>query len=463
MSEKLNQASHCVHEENTGLSIWWVDDCFTNERVANDKAGGFLPIEDVRHGQVNPAVHLYSGHNYNMLLKIAEEEKVSFYVCSFEYAQANWGGILNKPTNLLLIDIGYEGKHEGQTYGIDFYLRMIEKAQLHALLVFLTVDILRVSKWISTHAHELPYKQILSPCFPFPLQKMRDDSNGIPGPPEKEVKGFVRMLKNLQETPATKWELGIWKALRKKALAACKKLADAEDITHPFWAHHLPHGGDAWSDEERVERLTNYLCDELNSVLPVMKLPRHRWESEDSTKYGWQRPSIRALSQFDSNGKDLTAIFQMIWKKAANISNIMDINILFLPGYQLTHDYLWFNACALAQGLYELAESFAQEVKKQKHNDKPWDWRGHISWLISETTENEKLGLHVQIYQTFIAWNREDKKHPCLLTKRCRLPQISTEQGSVLSVYNFFRRAGVNFNIESDGSLNPSLSVLQTN
>lgn len=447
MSEELDQVSYCVHEGNTGLSIWWVDDCFTNERVAEDKLGGFLPIEAVKGKQVDPSVHGYSGYNYNMLLKIAEEGNVSFYVCSFEYAETNWGKMLNKPTNLLLIDIGYEGKPEEQTYGIDFYLRMVERERLVARLVFLTVDIVRIDAWITKHTDELSCMKNLPLSLPLALAKMKENDNGIPMPPEKKVKAFVQVLKNLQKTTATELEFGIWKALRKKALEICNELAITENIHHPFWAHHLPFGGNAWSDRNRIESLTDSLRHGLNSVFPVMKLPRYCWKS----KYGWQHPPIRALSQFDSGGKDLSVIFRMVQKKAAKIPNFSDLNMVFLSGYTLTHDYLWFNICALAQGLYNLAESFAHEVKKWKNN-KSLDWKGCISWSISEITEKERLGLHVLIYQTFIAWNEKDEKHPYLLIEPYSLPHNSSAQKSVLSAYDSFRRAGVNFNIESDGS-----------
>jgi len=73
---ELNQVSHYVHQTDSALSIWWVDDCFTNTQVTQAE-GGFLPIESVREKRVDSARHHNSGWIYETLLKIAQEEKLN--------------------------------------------------------------------------------------------------------------------------------------------------------------------------------------------------------------------------------------------------------------------------------------------------------------------------------------------------------------------------------------------------
>ncbi|MFQ6113619.1 MAG: hypothetical protein ACE5NG_05960, partial [bacterium] len=394
MNEVLSQVSHRVHSTDTNLSIWWVDDCFTNDT----KDGGYLPIATVREGKVSM---IRSKNNstyiYEMLLEIAQDEHLNFFVCSFEYAETNWEE-LNNSKNIVLIDIGYEGKEPEVelTYGINFFLEMTKNRPLYASVAFLTIDAQRVTNWIIKTGNWLP-------SMPFPIAKTRqapDPEDELKRPPEQEVRAFVRYFKAHQPKRASEWSFETWRALRNKAKDICYELGNS-GIGHSKWAHHLPFGGHYWTnpgDKNKVEPFTKRLRNELEMVSPdVEKLPDHYWEAVKTEDIpGWDRPPIRALAQFDGDGKDLTAMLHLL-QQDINLRPEIQLNILFPPRgqteYPLKHDFLWFNACALARGLYTLAESFAHEVAKRNAGQQAvegfpkWHWRGRIFWHLTESLE----------------------------------------------------------------------------
>lgn len=454
--EDLNQVLHCVHQTDSALSIWWVDDCFTNTQI-NPIDGGFLPIEAVREKMVHPNKHHNSGWIYEKLLKIAQEEKLNFYVCSFEYAEANWEQKLNSPRNVVLLDIGYQGKGpEEDTYGVSLFFRLTNEYPLRATVTFLTVLWQRVTEWIRRN-------QTWLPGMPFPIVKE------IQGRlPEQEILALVQYFKAHQPKRASEWSLETWRVLRKKAREVCSKLGE-NGVGHSEWAHHLPCGGSLWSnpgDSKNIKPFTQSLRAGLKTISPdVEKLPDHCWENIPNEDIpGWDRPPIRALAQIDGMGKDLTAILYMLEQDIHSISGIK-LSILFPPRereeeYPLKHDFLWFNGCALANGLHTLAKSFAHEVWKVNDGqpegpDFPnWQWTGRIFWHVGESFEDETLGLHIQIHQDLTGWNRQrDKERPSFVTKPFPLPAPSEAKKKVHDAYELFRQAGADIQHQSDGSL----------
>ena len=185
MSEDLTKVSHCVSSINADFFLWWVDDCFTNRT----QDGGYLPIEDVKKGLVKPQTHGNSGDIYEMLLNLTQEERIDFCVCSFEYAQANWKTKLNCRNNVVLIDIGYEGQTNADTFGLNLLLEMVQDDLLTASVVFLTVDAQRVTDWIIATGNWLPTMSV-------PLEKSRiAPSERVAKTPEKEIRALVRSFK----------------------------------------------------------------------------------------------------------------------------------------------------------------------------------------------------------------------------------------------------------------------------
>ena len=466
MCEDSTQVSHCVYLANTGLSIWWVDDCFTNR--TDD--GGYLPIEAITSNAVDPIIHGNSGDIYEMLLRLTREEGLSFHLCSFEYARTHWE-TLNSVNHIALIDIGYEGQQEGATYGINFLQEMSSSMPLLASVAFLTIDAKRVTDWIISTGNWLPR-------MPFPIQKSRAALLEVmERPPEQEVKALISYFKRQQPVSASEWRIETWQALRRATQRICDELGQA-DIGHGFWAHHLPHGGQVWTDDSYhnlIDLWTRHLRDQLKMISPaVAAFPEHCWKRSSSSLEreqipGWDMPPIRALAQFDKYGCDLTAVLNIVGDELRRRPGI-NLNIFFHPRIQLEHDYLWFNACALARGLSILANSFSDEVLKAQHSSQHHEslpnlqYKGHVFWQITESLEEVSLGLSIKVHQTFVGWAGPGKKEsPCLVTQLFPFPELRAARGSVRKAYDLLCRTGASIEIHVDGSLMVQIPARATN
>jgi hypothetical protein len=179
--EQFSHISHCVYQTYNNLALWWIDDCFNNPT----QDGGYLPISVIKQKRVKPNLYGNSGDIYEMLERITQEENISFYVCSFEYAQENWSK-LNSYNNLLLIDIGYEGQVEEDVYGLDFMLQMSQQSSILATFTFFTIDPSRVTQWIISRGQWLPHLSI-------PISKSRQSlTDSFAMLPEPEIRSLIR-------------------------------------------------------------------------------------------------------------------------------------------------------------------------------------------------------------------------------------------------------------------------------
>jgi len=125
----------------------------------------------------------------------------------------------------------------------------------------------------------------------------------------------------------------------------------------------------------------------------------------------------------------------------SKLDNI-DLGVTYLT---LKHDYLWFSASALSRGLYRLAESFSDEVKKPDR-EVPAD-RGRLNWHIREKGN----GFYVTVNQIKLR-EAKDESAPPISTYAHELPGKDNAEGQVDEAYGFFKKAGAQM-VNQDGSL----------
>lgn len=164
--------------------------------------------------------------------------------------------------------------------------------------------------------------------------------------------------------------------------------ADKWDGSGPERIHHWPYGGAGRSaatpDEKQAAIRTSREAAqrELGVLLPAESNGRPRYREfhwppfpvdDRAGEPGWQFPPLRALAQPDEMAGDLHlcmwhlehAIRQRFRSPAAGVEMALD----FVPTFPIKRDYLWFNAPALAEGLYLLATGFLGEVRKIAGHD----------------------------------------------------------------------------------------------
>jgi hypothetical protein len=268
---------------------------------------------------------------------------------------------------------------------------------------------------------------------------------------------------------ASTWELDTWKRVRKESLRICRKLGNPSEVGHKYWAHHLPYGGDGylWTDKDKVHEWTKALKEGLTKVAPeIDAFPDHGWQYEtEGGVQGWDKPPLRAIAQFDSPGKDLSAAIYLIKKDVRRIA-LSDTKIRFASSLTmqpetLKHDYLWFNVSALAKGLFTLGQSFRGEVNKVVEGTRTLDdlpvpcYGGRIFWSISEVTEGENCGLSIDVHQYLIGWSVEAElqQWPCFMRAKYALPQPRDAAKAVQEAYDYIERCGAQLAV-NDGTLN---------
>jgi hypothetical protein len=306
---------------------------------------------------------------------------------------------------------------------------------------------------------------------------------------EGEVKRFNRLPRNFLEwidayslpDRASDWDLQKWRRVRQTARYTCKTLGDPLAPGDPNcykWAHHLNHGGLKWTDSTQRARIspwTERLRSDLARVAPeVDTFPAWGWDHETKdTVYSWERPPVRALSQFTNPGKDLTTVFYLVSKDVRGISR-NDLKIRFATSFTVKehpfkHDYLWFNVSALATGLFLLSASFYHEVLKiQEGNTNPTlpDYfgkrvqctGGRAFWEVAELNDSPPLGLRVRVSQYLLGWSVNsdkfvgDENLSCLQGHKFRFPSPADSQKTVKKAYESLERCGAKVVVD-DGVL----------
>lgn len=440
-------------QEGTKLSIWWVDDCFTNKEIKF----GYLPIEHVRKGHVSTDSSGNSARIYNLLVKITKEERLNFCICSFEYFEANWHK-LNSTSNILLLDIGYEGKGDNEdTYGIDLFYSLVKAEhgairEILAKVAFLTIQPGKIEEW--TLKNDIWFYNM-----PQPIRKAK--ANQLQGNPlpEKELKALISYFKESQPKEASQWALDNWRELRNKARDTHQNLIKDQVMDNDDWCHHLPCGGHPSSDSDFIATATKRLRDAISEILPAAShLPDHCWKQKQEGLPGWELPPIRALGQIDRAGKDLSVVIFLLEKAVRESLHRIELNIQYHLGkstspqlYPFEHDYLWFNASALARGLYELAHGFHQIVddlickKNNTMNDfYGLECKGRIFWKFGESFESGREGFFVEIHQDIISWHESSENNRANLTiKSYPIPPYGNNNKFDVKYYGYFKEAGV--------------------
>jgi hypothetical protein len=265
-------------------------------------------------------------------------------------------------------------------------------------------------------------------------------------------------------------DLATWRRLRLAALHQCRLIGTSEALEpekrpgHPWWAHHLPYGGEAWvgilSDERNA--WTEQLRNELLNVTPVTaSLPNFAWEVETvNGAQAWERPPLRALAQFDSGGRDLSAAFYLL-KKDVRLITQNEVSIRFgstltMHPASLTRDYLWFNVSALAQGLFLLAQCFKGEVIKAGRTEERLRMGlnlpcvgGRLFWHVTELDGPREKGLRLCIYQYLLGWNREQNEtFPCFERLKYGFPDEESAEGRLQTAYQYFKRSGARIDVQ---------------
>lgn len=260
-----------------------------------------------------------------------------------------------------------------------------------------------------------------------------------------------------------------WRRLRRKAAGVCRlideeaKLHSEADAGGWMWAHHLPHGGKWWGtaiSDEQQNLWTARLRGAYRSVAPAARaFPDYAWEMDvNNGIHGWERPPIRALAQFDTDGGDLSAALYLLKNEVGELFK-NSVTILFASTLSenpnsLSKDYLWFNVSALAKGLFMLAQTFRDEVDEaikdggSKGLSLPCIG-GHLFWHITEVDGGEDRGLRIRVHQHLLGWNKDKNKGaPCFHRLSHPFPSEVGARGQVREAYKYFRLSGARIDVQ---------------
>ena len=260
-----------------------------------------------------------------------------------------------------------------------------------------------------------------------------------------------------------------WRRLRRKAAGACRlideeaKLHSKADAGGWMWAHHLPLGGKWWGTaipDEKQSLWTAQLRVACRSVAPAAgAFPDYAWEMDvNNGVHGWERPPIRALAQFDTDGEDMSAALYLLKNEVGelfkNSVTILFASTLSEDSNSLSRDYLWFNVSALAKGLFTLARTFRDEVDEAIKNGGSKGLRlpgigGHLFWRITEVNGGEDRGLSIRVHQHLIGWNKDKHKDaPNFQRLAYPFPSERQARGQVAEAYHYFRLSGAKIDVQ---------------
>jgi hypothetical protein len=350
------------------LSIWWIDDCFTNANLDDDTGGGYMPMVEIINRNVscdkdNPSqAYYHNGRVFAMLCTIAKSENMNFYCSSFENAMVNWPEI-NREKCMVLVDIGYEGfcnktwnsnRFFEDTFGVDFVQDQLGGAQSKAMIVFLTIDPERVMGWVRKHKKWVPG---MSPAI---RKIIRGEPPFIP---DVEIGALINHFKSRQPRRVSDLSKIQYQKLRNALYNCCVEVYQREELTSPLFTHHMTDGGTG--EPEKYNSYINELAklcinDETGLLL---NLPEFRWsEVNAEDPFSFDRPPVRALAQFDKEGKDLSKFLKSLTGEIENMDGDSFAFQLITP--TLEANYLWFNASAFGYALFKLASGFKDEIGK---------------------------------------------------------------------------------------------------
>ncbi len=215
------------------------------------------------------------------------------------------------------------------------------------------------------------------------------------------------------------------------------------------FCHHLPGGGEPYPSSHPYYALIPELTRSLRQTLTATGvettfLPDHFWNTDASSAEPWLGMPIRAMASFDHDAHDLTHVIAILATYsnnliAAGVTCRVVINGLDRDGH-LLHDFLWFNAIALCDGLYQIACAFRGQVKKaQERNDSCAG--GSVQWtFLEEAIDDETLRFAVRIEQHLVERIADSEG---LISYQYRLPDPSlsaAQTGKEHAVHNAYAR-----------------------
>lgn len=255
-----------------------------------------------------------------------------------------------------------------------------------------------------------------------------------------------------------------WKELRDAIRIECPP----DDDLGPNFAHHAEGGGQYGRDgrdayDEELLRVKDAVARRHRQYAGLFTgLELHRWRDMLRGNEGgllpWETPPFRALAQFDDTGEDLSCVFRLLHQQTMAIPLHHDNGACYLVDNLVTFGWkpncLWFNACALAQGLYKLAERFTFALRD--HPDNLGSTDGLIKWdaRYEPTPETDHVVIEVRQYLIKTNENPGSGAYGKTVLVPCSLPSMNPEEGRVFSrhmpdIYNCISRAG-EFNLIRD-------------
>lgn len=360
------------YKEGCKLSMWWIDDCFTNSDLVGEVDNVYMPFNHIQNGLVlddkgkPKSDYGQSGIVYSLLCSMADHYQLNLHLASFETAKERWNTI-NSKSCLVLVDIGYEDFPENcwdgdsfspGTFGIDFVMSQLGDVEPRATIVFLTIDPERVYSWIGDRGKWLP-------GMSYPVRKIVKDIDR-PRPPERELHALIEYFRARQPRRVSDLNKDQYAELRRGMWEHCLALKDDSKYPHissEFFVHHMTDGGNEQPSKYNVHISEFFkFCIDGGSGLPL-NLPEFTWEEcAKKEPYSFDRPPVRALAQFDDWSKDITKCFKCL---KAEIEHMSSNKFTFsLAVEKISSDYPWCNISALGYALFCLAKGFEGEVSR---------------------------------------------------------------------------------------------------
>lgn len=440
-----------LHKGSSGCCIWWVDDCFGLTGV------GALPLNqlgewDSSAGQFCPGSldHAFSedpdslpehGDVYMRLHNIAVTEDCDFFICSFEYADANWASIARKNC-LILLDVNHAGTGN-DIHGLELWFRKTNGTQTEAALCFFSANEDRAADFC------LKKRLFQQPTIASKSKALEPlvDGGSI-------VQGLLSTLKNQLPRDVTKLDTREWNSLTDSIRAAAIEFAlSYPEFGHKNeeWLHHLPGGGAPPSDGKiKVFDNEGMTALEKASLHPsshqTLRLPRYYWTGTPKWKY----PPVRALAQRflgQSKGRDLSRFFHHLHEDAARLMGHKATISVCYPCDAFQHDYLWFNAPAWGEGFMRLMKGFHDEATTCRSRS------AQVMLSIDEDLEKSSLVIYLRQVlrieceengEKFAEFNREIRLSGGGRKSKASGVFVAKDQakGIVLEAYEFFDTAG---------------------
>ena len=271
--------------------------------------------------------------------------------------------------------------------------------------------------------------------------------------------GAADSLWRLHKRPST-IDIQEWQSMRSSVRKQCALVAK-EHKTRPAFAHHADGGGQPSADG-RYDAALRDLSEVIGKNPQYGRLLANgnhisRWPDHDHVAVAdsrsgtkpWDVPPLRALCQF-MHGNDLQTVFRLLheetvaqlkWHRPEVQCYLVDC--LLTTKWCNISSCLWFNASALAQGLFLAADNFARALKD--HIDAPS--KGIIEWKIREDgKKDEKNGRQwvVEIREYVL-----ENQRGAVMLKPIALPERQfgedmTQNSDKMTVaYGYLRNAGI--------------------